>query len=166
MPKPTVALSLAAALLALVALITGCGAATATRTVTTYRTTTASHTSAPKPRAVRCTNVALAAAACGTLAQQYAARVALDPQNYTASTTTTSAGSIDCQQDGMGNGTPDGAGCQYTMNDPPPWCGSVVPYQVVSPAGTFLVDSGYEGNGLEFFRWSDGTETARDARVC
>jgi hypothetical protein len=106
---------------------------------------------------------------CGT-SRNPGARAAV--QTTTTSTSTAPAASpLDCVNDGTGGGTwvasdNNGAGgCEYSLNFSR-WCGSVgAAYRVVSPPGTFLVGDGYEGGGLAFFRWSDGTEAAQQ-RVC
>jgi hypothetical protein len=56
-------------------------------------------------------------------------------------------------------------GCAYTLNVSQ-WCGRTgSTYDIVAPAGTFLVEAGYAGYGFGFFRWSDGAESAQ-RRVC
>lgn len=78
---------------------------------------------------------------------------------------------IDCQNDGARNGIWIGAdnngagGCAYSFNVYTYCQHLALSYEVISPPGTFLVGAGYEGSGLMFFRWSDGTET-QQVRVC
>jgi hypothetical protein len=85
--------------------------------------------------------------------------------------TGTATAPLDCAHDGTGGGVMfsllhrDGTACEYSL-DLSRWCGRAARnYQIDSPPGTFLVAAGYEGYGLAFFRWSDGTETVQQ-RVC
>lgn len=90
---------------------------------------------------------------------------------YVPTTTSSSSPAIDCAHDGTGGGVMfsllhgGGTACEYSL-DFSRWCGpSARNRQIDSPPGTFLVQSGYEGDGLAFFRWSDGTETSQQ-QVC
>jgi hypothetical protein len=164
-----------------VLLLVGCGATT-TATITT-RATKVTQPATTTTRATQATQTATVT----TTATQTAGAKRRPAASHPAATTATARrltcppGSvpnaegvvcvrqqtIDCAQAGVGNGAPVPStdNCSYSL-DFSRWCGaSAASYAITSPAGTFLVADGYEGSGLAFFRWSDGTMTAQQ-RVC